>query len=307
MTNARDYNASLKKRGQLSLYCPDGDLKALFINDTPYRKGESGQSQTYSDAYLDLIFIFYRLFGWGMRQITGHMEEFWALRGLDIAVPGFGLLSERFRTIEVHVKQRCSRAAERLGNGEAISLIVDSSGMKFGRASEWHRQEYGRDASQTPWRKMHLSIDPEMNVHQIAITEDNVSDEAGLNAMLAVEANVDCVIADGAYYSIAQTQAWSACGVLPVIPPPANAVVHNQPATRWHDHLVQYIKDKGIHAFRNKYGYGQRALVESQISRIKRCLGARLLTRKTESQQREGVIIANLVNLWNSFGKAVCA
>ncbi|WP_279613491.1 transposase [Paraburkholderia mimosarum] len=184
--------------------------------------------------------------------------------------------------------------------------MVDSSGMNFGWASEWHRQKYGRDASQTPWRKMHLSIDPEMNVHQIAITEDNVSDEAGLNAMLAVDANVDCVIADGAYYSIARTEAWSACGVLPVIPPPANAVVHNQPATRWHDHLVRYIKDKGIHAFRNKYGYGQRALVEAQISRIKRCIGARLLTRKTESQQREGVIIANLVNLWNSFGKAVC-
>ncbi|MEX3640522.1 hypothetical protein AB3X89_40760, partial [Paraburkholderia sp. BR14320] len=42
----------------------------------------------------------------------------------------------------------------------------------------------------------------------------------------------------------------------------------------WHDHLVRYIKDKGTHAFRNKYGYGQRALVESQISRIKRCIGA---------------------------------
>ncbi|MEX3683320.1 hypothetical protein AB3X89_40770, partial [Paraburkholderia sp. BR14320] len=42
-----------------------------------------------------------------------------------------------------------------------------------------------------------------------------------------------------------------------------------------------------------KYGYGQRALVESQISRIKRCIGARLLTRNIESQQREGVIIAN--------------
>ncbi|WP_232482342.1 hypothetical protein, partial [Burkholderia ubonensis] len=55
-----------------------------------------------------------------------------------------------------------------------------------------------------------------------------------------------------------------------------------------------------------KYGYGKRALVEAQISRIKRCTGARLLTRRLESQQREGVIIANLVNLWNSFGKAVC-
>jgi D-aminopeptidase len=111
--------------------------------------------------------------------------------------------------------------AERLRNGEAINLVADSSGMKFGRASEWHRQKYGRDASQTPWRKMHLSIDSQINVQQIAITEDNVSDEAGLNAMLAVDANVDCVIADGAYYSITQNEAWSACGVLPVIPPPA--------------------------------------------------------------------------------------
>lgn len=178
--------------------------------------------------------------------------------------------------------------AERLRHGEAINLVADSSGMKFGRASEWHRQKYGRDASQTPWRKMHLSIDPQMNVQQIAIPENNVSDEAGLNAMMAVNANVDCVIADGAYYSIAQNEAWSACGVLPVIPPPANAVVHDQPATRWHDHLVRYIKDKGIHAFRNKYEHGQRAQVESQISRIKRCIGARLLTRKDRMAAARG-------------------
>ncbi|MDR6504281.1 transposase-like protein, partial [Burkholderia ambifaria] len=31
--------------------------------------------------------------------------------------------------------------------------------------------------------------------------------------------------------------------------------------------------------------------------------GARLLTRRLESQQREGTIIANLLNLWNSFGR----
>jgi hypothetical protein len=91
-----------------------------------------------------------------------------------------------------------------------------------------------------------------------------------------------------------------------VIPPPTNAVVHGQPTTRWHDQILVYIKEKGVHAFRNKYGYGKRALVEAQISRIKRCIGARLLTRRLASQQREGVIIANLVNLWNSFGNAVC-
>jgi hypothetical protein len=62
-------------------------------------------------------------------------------------------------------------------SGIRAGLIVDSSGMKFGRASKWHRQKYGRDAGRTPWRKMHLSIDPEMNMHGIAITGDHVSDE----------------------------------------------------------------------------------------------------------------------------------
>lgn len=111
-------------------------MKALFINEAPYVKGVSGQAQTYTDAYLELIFTFYRLFGWGMRQITGYMQEFWALRGLDIAVPSFGLLSERFGGLHVQVKQRCQHVADCLAKGQAISLIVDSTGMKFGRASE---------------------------------------------------------------------------------------------------------------------------------------------------------------------------
>jgi hypothetical protein len=35
-------------------------------------------------------------------------------------------------------------------------------------------------------------------------------------------------------------------------------------------------------------------------------IGARLLTRKMESQQRDGVTTANLLNLWNLFGRCVC-
>jgi hypothetical protein len=73
-----------------------------------------------------------------------------------------------------------------------------------------------------------------------------------------------------------------------------------------HDQTVQYIVDKGsIYALHKKYGYGLRALVEAQISRIKRCIGAKLLTQKLESQKCEGVVIANIINLWNSFGGPV--
>jgi len=164
----------------------------------------------------------------------------------------------------------------------------------------------GRKATRTPWRKMHLSIDTDMNVHGIRITTTEVSDSEGMDTVLPADLPVDKEIADGAYYSIERTEALSRAGVTPVIPPPAHAVVHGNELTRWHDQIVKYIEDKGIYAFHKKYGYGLRSLVEAQISRIKRCVGERLLTRKIASQENEGVVIANLVNLWNSFGRCIC-
>jgi hypothetical protein len=134
VTNAREYNQSLKKRGQLSLLCPEGDLKALFINAEPYVPGVSGRQQTYTPAYIEFIFLLYRLHNWGMRQITGYMDEYWAVRGLEIAVPSFGPLSARFATLEARLTQRCERLARKLARGEAVTLITDSTGMKFGRA-----------------------------------------------------------------------------------------------------------------------------------------------------------------------------
>jgi hypothetical protein len=306
VTNAREYNVALKKRGMLSLYFPGGDLKAQFINARPHTVGVSGREPTYTAGYIELIYTFYRLFGWGMRQIAGYMEDYWATRGLDIPVPSFGHLCDRFAALDVSVTQRCRELAKRLASGEAVSAIIDSTGLSFGRASQWYEEKYGRKAARTPWRKMHLAIDAQMNVLAIHITTTEVSDIEGLDAVLPTDIPVDRVIADGAYYSIEHNEALLNVGVTPVIPPPAHAVVHGNEQTRWHDQIVQYIQDKGLYAFHKKYGYGLRSLVEAQISRIKRCIGATLLTQKIESQEREGVIIANIINLWNSFGRPVC-
>jgi hypothetical protein len=306
VTNARAYNQSLRKRGMISLYVPDGDLKAQFINAKIRTPGVSGREPTYTTAYIELILTFYRLFGWGMRQITGYMEDYWATRGLDIPVPRASQLGERFASLEVRVTQRCEQLARRLACGEKISLIVDSTGLSFGRASQWYEEKYSHKATRMPWRKMHLSIDADMNVHAIRITTTEVSDSEAMDAVLPAEVPLDRVIADGAYYSIERAEALSGVGVTPVIPPPAHAVVHGEERTRWHDQIVKYIKDKGIYAFHRKYGYGVRSLVEAQISRIKRCIGERLLTQKLASQEGEGVIIANIINLWNAFGKPVC-
>ena len=181
----------------ISLYFPSGDLKAQFINARPYTRGVSGRAPTYTAGYIELIYTFYRLFGWGMRQATGYMEDYWATRRLDIPVPGFGQLCDRFAALEVSVTQRCIVLAKRLARGEAASMIVDATGLSFGRASQWYEQKYDHQATRTPWRKMHLGIDAHMNVHAIRITTTEVSDSEGMNTLLPTGLPMYRVIADG--------------------------------------------------------------------------------------------------------------
>jgi hypothetical protein len=310
VTNWTDYNKSLRKRGAISLYFPKGEPELLFVNRKPYLSGISGQQATYKEPYIELMFTLYRLFGWGLRQITGYFEDLWKTKKLAIPVPSFGHLSDLFAALPVKIHQFCDVLKARIARGESIDLILDSTGLRFGKASHWYETKYGKPCINTPWRRMHLSMDPEMNMHGLEITDLEKSDIGMMSQLVPTNEGqkIGKVLADGAYYSIEGTQALYDRGIIPVIPPPIHAVVHGIESTQWHDYIVQYIKDKGtVYAFHKKYGYGKRSLVEAQISRVKRCVGTSLLTQRDQSQKNEGTIVANIINQWNSFGKCVSA
>jgi Universal stress protein family len=55
VANCHEYNQSLKKRGKISLYFPDGDLKSQFINASPYTRGVSGRTPSYRAPYIRSI------------------------------------------------------------------------------------------------------------------------------------------------------------------------------------------------------------------------------------------------------------
>ncbi|WP_372342324.1 transposase [Paraburkholderia aspalathi] len=107
----------------------------------------SGREPTYTTAYIELIYTFYRLFGWGMRQTTGYMEDFWATRGLDIPVPSSGQLCDRFAVLEVRATQRCAQLPRWLARGEAIAMTCAIHRHRFtflnvvflARLSSWLR------------------------------------------------------------------------------------------------------------------------------------------------------------------------
>ncbi len=81
--------------------------------------------------------------------------------------------------------------------------------------------------------------------------------------------------------------------------------MHGKENIKWHDQQVQYIQDKTIDAFHKKYDCGLHPLVEAQISLIKRYIGAILLAQKLESQKSADIVVANIINLWNLFGRPI--
>ena len=239
-----------------------------------------------------------------MRQTTGYFEDLWRTKNFDIGVPSFGHLSDLFSKLPVKVKQHCEKLVERLNKGESITLILDSTGMRFGKASYWFEEKYNKPCNKTPWRKLHLGMDADMNMHSVEVTDYSSSDICMMNNLLNINTPVSKVIADGGYYSINGVQRLYDKGITPVIPTPSNSVIHGEDETKWHDKIVKYIQEKEtVYAFHKKYGYGLRALVEAQISRIKRCIGTSFKTQKIESQENEGTIIGNIINQWNAFGK----
>lgn len=306
--NWSSYNQSLKKRGALSLYFPQGDLRRLFINDMPYQKGTSGQLPTFSPAYTELMYTMYRLLNFGMRQLTGYFEDLWKMKNLRTQVPSFGHLSDMFATLPLKVKQFCNRLVGRIQNGESITLILDSSGFQFSRSSHWYETKYDKPCKQRPWRKLHVSMDPDHNMYGVHVSESTTPDILMMKPLVSDTSlpDIDTVIADGGYYSTEGVEALNARGIIPVIPPPRTSVVHGKSTTTHHDKIVQYIKDKGtIYAFHKKYQYGVRSRIEAQFSRIKRSIGSTLKTHTLSSQHREAIIIANIINRWNSFGQCI--
>ena len=299
------YNKGLRSRGMISLYFPKGNPLTTLVNLHPYVEGVSGRQETYSPAYVCILFILYRMLDMGLRQFVGFMQDYWQARVPGMPVPSFGHLSDLFSALDLSIQQQCSRTDERLKRGENVSVIVDSSGLRFSNARDWYAKKYGQSAPCEPWRMMHLAMDVNGDILELDVTPIDVGDSTALDNQLPKLGPLGQLLADTNYYKIERNEALLAQGVLPIIPPKSNAVV-DADQQRWHDTLATYIQEKGIYAFQNKYHYGLRSRVEAMFSRIKRCVGDNLKTRRDASQVQEGRAIGILINIWNSFGQANC-
>ena len=130
VTNGRAYDASLRQRGSLTVWCTDEAIAAWRAEPRTTRGGQPWTSPLAILTALTLRTVF-RL---ALRQTEGLIGSLLQLLGLDLAGPDHSTLSRRAEALEV------PRPRSSPGSGP-VHLLVDRAPACAcaGRASGWSR------------------------------------------------------------------------------------------------------------------------------------------------------------------------
>jgi IS5 family transposase len=187
--NWREYDASLRQRGSLTVWFSDAAIEGWRAapRTTP------GGQPWYSPLAILTALTLRAVFRLALRQTEGLIGSIIHLLGLTLAVPDHTTLCRRAETLDVP-RPRPRR------DGEAVHLLVDSTGLKLCGAGEWLLEKHGTKTRRS-WRKLHIGMDADTGqIVAAVLTTNDVDDASQVGPLLdQVVAPVAFFTADGAY------------------------------------------------------------------------------------------------------------
>ena len=299
LTNWPAYNAGLKQRGSLTLWISE-DVAGSWNYDGVVKRG--GQFE-YSDTCIRVLLTLKVTFRLAFRQLEGFAGSIFQLMGIDLKVPCYTQVCRRQKGLPVPLG-----ISERVQRGEALHVVIDSTGLKIYGECEWKVRKHGYSKRRT-WRKLHLAADEKTGEILAQVLTDNKTDDACVLPTLIERVEKEGIKigktgADGAYDT---TECWEILiekSIEPIIPPRENAVywgdVDDQIGDHPRNHALQKIDEGGLEANRKGWkmeaGYHRRSISENVFFRWKTILGEKMYARKTENQQTEAAVKSAVLN-----------
>lgn len=296
ITNWRDYNASLVRRGDITVWF-DEDVIDQWEHDNA--EVRAGRPFVYSDLAIETLLTLRELFRLPYRQTEGFGRALVKLMDVDVAIPHHTSLQKRAAKLEIDIEVTRPEGS--------INLVVDSTGLKVYGEGEWKVKKHGPDGRRT-WRKLHLAVDPDTHlIVAQSLTENNVHDGDQVEPLLEqVESDVDTFYGDGAYdqwkvHDPLQDQAIEA-----IIPPRKNAKIkhhgncNDSPLPR--DEAIRDIRLLGRKGWKQEVGYHRRSLAETAMYRMKNTFGGKLKNRDLANQVTEAALRCKILNVFVTLG-----
>ena len=300
VANWREYDASLRQRGSLTVWFTDEAVAAWAAEPRTTRGGQPWYSALAILTALTLRAVF-RL---AYRQTEGLIGSVIGLLGLALRVPDHTTLSRRAATLEVPRPRSGGAGAD----SEPVHLLVDSTGLKLCGTGEWLLEKHGTRTRRS-WRKLHVGVDADTGrIVAAALTTNDVDDGALAGPLLdRVAGPVASFTADGAYDQdrvyVGVAARYPEAAV--VVPPRATAVpsetAEGEPTQR--DRHLRHIAEHGRMAWQKASGYTRRARAEAAIGRWKQVIGDGLRAHADQRRATEVDVAVHALNRMLEFGR----
>jgi len=250
--------------------------------------GKEGGQYAYPELFIRLLGYTRVLFHLPYRQTEGFLR---ALRRFDsrIQVPDYSTIDRRVNKLDVKLDKE--------GYGDDIVIAVDASGIKVSNRGDWIRHKW---KVKRGYLKIHIAVDTKSKkITSMNVTSEKVSDSKLLKKLVdetIQKAKVNKVLADGAYDSKKNFRYLTEKKIEPVIKVRKNTSSKAGGCIPRKLVAQEYLRNP--EAWKRNHGYGQRWMVESTFSSLKRTFGEYVSARKLRNMENEMMIKASLYNLF---------
>jgi hypothetical protein len=288
------YNQSLVRRGEIFLGFDvinnwDTELKEM-------NKDKVGEPFHYPNTFLLLLGYAKVYFHLPYRQTEGIAQGH--AKGKVPSIPDFTTISRRINKLDIQIKE--DNKDEEFED-EYIVIAMDSTGIKVTNRGQWMKDKW--NVRKKGYLKIHIAVNVKSKkILSIKVTDEHVHDSKALPELVEdiIKSNKKITIgklfADGAYEGNDIFRYLSADnGILPCIKVRKNARV------RWKKgnflrNLSVLTQRNDLQRWKDSVSYGQRWIVETVFSVIKRMFGEYVYSVRLKNMIQEMTLKASLYN-----------
>lgn len=295
--NWKQYNQALCRRGDVTLWIDEETIQAWYAS--PTAPPRHGAKFIYSDAAILCALTLRAIYHLPLRQTRGFLQSLLALMGLDLEVPCYSTFSRRAKGLEIELPS----------SGEAVHIVIDSTGLKVYGEGEWKVRSHGAGKRRT-WRKLHLAVNPKNHeIVSAALTTNDIHDSQILPDLLDTNDPVEAVYADGAYDASSCYDHLAEIGAQGIIPPRRSSKIKQHANSKSpplpRDENIRGVRKLGRKEWKVQSSYHTRSLAETAMYRIKQIFGGNLRSRAFDQQATEAFVRSRAMNLMSMLGMPV--
>lgn len=286
------YNQSLVRRGEILLGFDvinnwDTELKEM-------NKDKIGEPFHYPDTFLLLLGYAKAYFNLPYRQTEGIAQGH--AKGKVPSIPHYTTINRRINKLDIKIKDNKSNKEFEY---DYLIIAIDSTGIKVTNRGQWIRDKWG---IRKGYLKIHIAVDiKSKKILSMKVTDEHIHDSKMLPELIqsiikSNSATASKLFADGAYDSNETFRYLSDNGIMPCIKVRKNARVGWKKERNTLRNLSIISQKKDLQEWKDSVSYGQRWIVETVFSCLKRRFGEYVYSVRLKNMIQEMMLKASLYN-----------